>query len=87
MMLKYLVLLVLLSSLSNSDLTEDIQDLEAQLEEIYNDSNVDNSVEAMEERFSVLYNQEGEERQGAAAKNAEKSKKKKKGKKFGTDIS
>ena len=68
MMLKYLVLLVLLSSLSNSDLTEDIQDLEAKLVEMYNDSNVDNSVEAMEERLSVLYNQEGEERQGAAAK-------------------
>ena len=47
----------------------------------------DNSVEAMEERLSDLYNHEGEdERQGTAAKTAKKSKKKKKGKKVGTYV-
>ena len=54
---------------------------------MYNDSNVDNSVEAMEERLSELYNKEGEdERQGTSSKTAKKSKKKKKSKKGGTYV-
>ena len=79
--------LFLAVSLANSHLTEDIQDLEARLEEVYNKNNNNNSVEAMEERLSDLYNQEGEdERQGTSSKTAKKSKKKKKSKKGGTYV-
>ena len=61
-------LLVLLATTKSSHAgiiaATEIQDLEARLEEKYDNNIVDNSVEAMEERLSDLYNHEDDERQG-----------------------